>query len=190
MDSIKVNPVEPVNLPKKITSHYLVEFENSLMIEPEMKKKIFLKFPIEIGIFIQGTDEHEILDIVTLTNQKYTLYGDLQNGVICRYYKSEVFSSLPHTNNLYEGIMELQIYNSSSDWIELTKAVFNACGMTLYYNEKCVSMKGTIKITGEKFAVTNFFDTPLRKGMKKSIELYTPNTVSIFTPKFSMEGGL
>ena len=190
MDSIMINPVEPVNMPKKITSHYLVEFENRLMIEPEMKRKVYLKFPIERGIFIQGTDNNEILDIVSFTNQKYTLYGDLQNGVICRYYKSEVHSSLPHTNNLYEGIMELQIYNSSSDWVELTKAVFNACGMTLYYDEKWVSMKATIKISSEKNAVTNFFDTPLRKDMKKSIELYTTNTVSIFTPKFSMEGGL
>ncbi|MDP6156497.1 MAG: DUF432 domain-containing protein [Candidatus Thermoplasmatota archaeon] len=190
MDKIMINPVEPVNIPKKITSYYLVEFENSLMIEPEMKKKVYLKFPIEIGIFIEGKDENEILDIITFTNQKYTLYGDLKNGVICRHYMSKILSSIPSIDIIHNGIMELQLYNSTDEWVELTKAVFNACGMTLYYNENRVAMKATIKITSEKYAVTNFFDTPLRKGMKKSIELYTPKTVSLFTPKFTMEGGL
>ena len=185
-----IHPVEPVNTPKRITSIFMVEFQDPLRIDSGTARKFYCRFPVEIGVFVKGKGNPEIIDIFTLSHQKYTLYGDLITGVISRYRKSEIHTSVPSADVFREGILELNLKNASGKWVELTKAVFNACGMTLHFDEKMVSMRAKIKITDDKYAVTSFIDAPLKKGMKKSIELYTPNTVSIFTPKFSMEGEL
>ena len=47
-----------------------------------------------------------------------------------------------------------------------------------------------MKIVGEEIAETDFIDSPLISGMKKSLELYNTRKVSIIGPKFVMEGGL
>ena len=70
-----INPVEPLNKPKKITPYLLLEFDKSLVVEPKASKDIFLTFPIEVGVFINGGRNFEILDVFSMTRQKYTLYG-------------------------------------------------------------------------------------------------------------------
>lgn len=187
---ILVNPVEPVNIPKALTPNLLIEFEKALVSKPKKTRTIFLKFPLEIGVYISTDTDFELLDIFSLTNQKFTLYGDPRNGVICKYWKSPVYPTIPSLSILQEGIIELTITNSNSHWIELTKAVFNAYGMKVYYNKTTSSMKANINIKTKETAETEFIDTPLQKGMKKSLEIYASRKISIVKPKFIMEFGL
>lgn len=187
---ILIHPVEPLNKPREITSNFFMEFENTFVIEPQAIKKIYLKFPIEIGIFISGKKDIEIIDILTLVPQKFALYGDPRNGVICRYWKTEVFSSLPVVNPIQEGVMELIVRNNTHRWIELNKAVFNAYGMKIYFNDNLVSMKANIKILGEEMAETYFIQSPIKTGMKKSLELYTVRKLSVQSTRFVMEWGI
>ena len=187
---ILLNPVEPVNRPKALTSYLLIEFEKALLSKPKETRTIFLRFPLEIGVYISTDTDFEILDIFTLTKQKFTLYGDPRNGVICKYWKSPVYSTIPSLSTLQEGLIDLAVTNTNSHWIELTKAVFNAYGMKLYYNNKTVSMKANINIKTKDTAETEFIDTPLQKGMKKSLEIYASRKISIVKPKFIMEFGL
>jgi hypothetical protein len=74
-DKVLINPVEPLHKPKVLTSNLLIEFERVLVVEPGATRKIFLTFPIEIGVFIRGGESngHEVLDILTLATQKFTL---------------------------------------------------------------------------------------------------------------------
>jgi hypothetical protein len=187
---VMLSPVEPVNLPKKLTTCFLVEFEKTSIIEPKATKKIFIKFPMEFGVFIKSKKDYEVIDIFSTLKPKFTLYGEHRIGTICRYSKSKIYSKLPTVNPLYEGIMELNIINNTNNWVEVSKSVFNACGMELWHSDELVSMKANMKIIQEKLAETEFINAPLRKGMKKSMELYTPKTVSLFTPKFTMSGWL
>ena len=187
---ILIHPVEPLNIPKEITSNFLIEFANTLMVEPQGIEKIYLKFPIEIGIFVSGNNDIEIIDILTFMPQKYALYGDSRNGVICKYWNSEIYSSVPDVNHLQEGVMELIIRNRTNRWVEVTRAVFNAFGMKIYFNEDLVSMKANIKILGEEIAETYFINSPIKTGMKKSMELYAVRKILIPTTRFLMEWGI
>ena len=54
-----INPVEPLNTPKEITPNLLIEFEKTLLLAGGEKKKIFLTFPIEIGVFISDKEKQE-----------------------------------------------------------------------------------------------------------------------------------
>jgi hypothetical protein len=189
---VLINPVEPMHKPKELTSSLLVEFEKPILVDPEARKRIFVTYPIEIGVFIStNTAVFEVLDVLTLALQKFTLYGNPRSGTICRYWKSNVYSSLPSMEPLHEGVIELRITNTTKEWVKVTKAVFSAYGMKMYYSTDLVAMKATMKIMHGGLAETGFIDAPLERGMKKSLELYTARKLPMVAiPKFVMEAGL
>lgn len=187
---IIINPVEPLNQPKELSPYLDIEFERTLTIEPGSNRKIFLKFPLEIGVFLFEKNTFDVLDIFTLTKPKFTLYGDPHNGIICRYWRSDIFSSPPPLEYYCEGVMELTLTNTGAEWEEVSKAIFNAYGMKIYYNDKMVAMKAEMKVMSQSAAETAFFDSPLKKGMKKALELYEARKIPITTTKFMMREGI
>lgn len=184
-----INPIEPLNIPKKITSHLLVEFDRNITIAPMSRVMVYINFPIEMGIFISDEDEIEVIDVLTLVKQKFTLYGDPSSGLICKYWKSKIHSTIPSANPLYEGVLELNILNDTDTWIEVKQSVFNAYGMKIYYDTELVSMKANMKIVSSSIAETDFIDKPLRPNMKKSMELYTAKKLYVNGKKCIMEAG-
>jgi hypothetical protein len=62
--------------------------------------------------------------------------------------------------------------------------------MKLFFNDKLVSMKATMKIGGGNIAETEFIDAPLETDMKKSLEIYRVKKLSLTTTKFIMEMGI
>ena len=161
---VLINPVEPLNKPKELTSSLLIEFDKSILVEPKATRKIFVTYPIEIGVLISSNGDVEVLDILTLARQNFTLYGDPRSGVICKYWRSKVCSTRPVVNPLHEGVIELNITNMTSEWVKLTKAVFNAYGMKIYYRDDLVAMRATMKIVHKHNAETDFIDAPLEAG--------------------------
>lgn len=154
---IIINPVEPLNTPKEITKNLLIEFEKVLLLAGGAKKKIFLTFPIEIGIFIadKGNKNLQLLDVFTLVRKKFTLYGPVSNGIVCKHWKSAIYSVPTSPNPLHEGVMELTLRNTTSDWASITKAVFSAYGMRIYYGID-VFTKARMDIRSKNTAETRF----------------------------------
>jgi hypothetical protein len=185
-----INPIEPVNLPKELSPYLLIAFEDTLIVEPMVKRKIYLKFPIEIGVFIRERSGRHVIDILTLTKQKFTLYGEVVSGMICRYWGSGIYASLPPIDHIREGVIELDVTNTTDEWIEVRKAVFNAYGMKIYYGDEMVSMKANMRLLSGNIAETDFSNSPLLKGMSKSSEYYTSRKIPGVSMKFVMESGL
>ena len=185
-----INPVEPLNKPKDITPYLLIEFETPVMVAPRANKKVLLTFPVEIGAFISVDSDFEILDIFALIQQKFTLYGDPSYGAICKYWKSGVFPAPPSGDPLREGTLDLEIQNITASWIEVTRGVFSAYGMKIYYDEETVAMRGTLKIKGPSMAETEFQEFPPEAGMTRALDLYTAKKLSVSSTKFVMEFGL
>jgi len=188
--NIVINPIEPLNTPKSITSTLLIELEEPIVLEPKTKRSIFLTYPLEIGVFVKGKKRHLDIDIFTLVKNKYTLYGDVKTGTICKYWKSSLHTSVPSVDQLHEGILNLRFYNTSDEWVELTKTVFNAYGMVMFYDDDLVSMRGDMKISGEDKSETRFISHPLREDMNKSLEVFEKKAKHLKGAKFIMEGGI
>ncbi len=184
------NPVEPVNLPQHISPYLMVEFTKPIQIESKTKRKILVKFPVEIGVFIRNDKKYELIDIFTFTKLKYTLYTQPRSGVICRYWVSEIYSTIPSINPNLEGLMELTLDNHSSKFVTVKKVVLNAYGMELFYDQTFVSMVAKMKILSEMVAETEVLPKPYRKGMRQSHELYTTLKAPILMKEFVMEVGL
>lgn len=185
-----VNPVEPVNLPQSISSALMLRFARSLLLEPKGTCKVFVTFPVEVGVFVAAQRALEMVDVFSLVPSKFSLYGTPGKGRVCRYWKSDIYSALPSTNPLHHGIIELTVRNTTSRWVELSRVVFNAYGMKLFFDKAVVAMRAEAKITAVDMAETYFLGEPLREGMKKSLEVYTARRLSTTSSKFVMEHGL
>jgi hypothetical protein len=187
---IFINPIEPLNTPKAMTPYLCIEFDKMLFIEPKATKKIFLTFPIEIAVFIRLNKIFNIVDTFSVAKQKFTLYGEPKNGVICKYWKSEVYETMPSPDPIHEGIIELNLFSSSADWEQVTKAVFNAYGMKVFYSSHLVGMKAKMRVEDDGIAETEFQDSSPERGMKKSLEAFPARKLSMVTTNFIMEYGL
>lgn len=189
-DELLIVPVEPVNLPRQITSFLMIEFVREIMMQPGRSSQIYLTFPIEIGVFTGRKDKYEVFDIFSRSTLKYTLYGEPRNGVICKYWLSKVFLQEPETNPLLEGVLQLNITNSSHEWVKVNKALFNANGMKIYYNNDNVSLKANMKVLEEEAAEVEFNNSPLHNQMKKSPELFSTRKLSVSSKKAVMLEGI
>ncbi len=189
---ITIQPVEPLNLPKELTSSLLIDFENPIVIDSGMKKEIFATFPIEIAVFLEGGSADKPLDIFTLAKQKYTLYGDVKTGTICKYWSTQQSTDIPEDlDPLVEGIMALTIVNRTKEWKEVSKVVFDAYGMKIYYDEEKVGMKGAMFIKEEDLSETGFSNKPIEKDMRKAREVYRKKKSALTGgTKFVMESGI
>lgn len=185
-----VNPVEPVNQPQPICSTFMLRLSKTLLLEPKGSCKVFVTLLIEVGVFVAARREVEMVDVFSLVPSKSTLYGPIGSGTVCRYWKSDPHHTLQVTNPLREGIVELNVRNTTSRWVTISRAVFNAYGMNLLFNSDMVAMRAECKITGPEMAETHFLDEPLQEGMKKSLEVYRLRRVSITVGKFIMEHGI
>lgn len=191
--SLLINPIEPLNTPKELSHHLLIDFKNPVVVEPRGVKKIYIRFPVEIGVFISsrnGEKDFEVIDIFSLSRQKFTLYGDMRNGILCKYWMSDLFTSVPSINPSVEGVIELNITNRTGVWAEVTKAVFDAHHMKIYYSDAIVGMSVSMVITGADVAEIDFVEMPIEKGMSKSLELYVSKRLPVLTTRFVMEWGL
>ncbi len=187
--SFVLTPVEPFHLPVGVGTHLLIDFSRSVVIEPRSSKTVFATFPLELACAIthKQAGEH-ILDVFALSRPKFTLYGSIRNGLVCKYWKSDTYISIPRLNPLEQGVISINIQNSSGRWTEINKAVFSAPGMKIYYGPELVSLKASMKISNEYTAETVFFDEPLKKGMHKALEKFSQRFLSL-SAKTVMEEG-
>ncbi|QYZ79456.1 DUF432 domain-containing protein [Methanofollis formosanus] len=185
-----VNPVEPLNLPKSICHALLVEFD-PLSIEPGARSTVYLTFPVEIGVFVAGRGNLEVLDIFSWNAPKYTLYGASDGGTIARYWKSPTYAAPPDLDPLREGLLALTISNTTRDWVELSRVVLESIGMKIYYDDALVSMQARMRLVSTMVAETSFRDRPFEEGQKKALELYLGRVLAgVERSRFLMDQGL
>jgi len=185
-----INPVEPVNLPKKITNFLQIKLNKNFIAEPKSWAEVYLTFPVEIAIFIAAKKSIGLIDVFSLNKPKFTLYGDPRTGVICRYWESEAYKEIPDVDKYWNGVLKLRITNSDDDWVELSNVVLDVYGMKIYYDDEMVCSAASVNITSPKVAETRFLEQPLRKKMKKALELYTARKIAVTVGKFVLEWGL
>ncbi len=188
-DKFIIHPVEPVNVPKHITDFLEINFKKPVVISPKSQTCIFLKFPVEIGVFACSGNKIDMIDVFTLVKPKYTLYGTPKSGVICRWYESDVYLEIPETNPIEEGVLKLTIKNNNDDWAEVKKAVFDSYPMRLFYNDRLVAMQAEMKIFSKYVAETSFINQPIVKGLSQAVELYATRVLSLEKRSFLMEWG-
>ena len=184
--NLVVCPVEPVNVPDMtISEHLLIEFDKPFVIESGTKDTFYAKFPVEVGVFLVDRKDVEQIDIFTKTKPKYTLYGPPESGVICKWWKSEMYTEKPEVEKLYEGVVRVDITNNYYEWAEIEKVVFRALDMKIFYDDHAY-MHAYLKILKKGMGETTF-NSRKPKNMQESIDIYLAKGIKKFEKKFVME---
>jgi hypothetical protein len=185
---VVITPIEPVTQPKEITHYVMIELKNPLVLPPGKRVTYFVTFPLEVGVYVTVKGVVTPIDWFTLTNPKYTLYGTPDTGIICKWWESSVYSKPPDVNPYLEGIMKVHLYNTTNSWVELTRMVFDARSMKIFYR-RFAGMNAVVRVfTGG--ARTSFREKPIGDGMEKAVELFTVRKIPLVKQEFVMEWGL
>jgi hypothetical protein len=187
--SLELVPIEPVNLPKFITPNMLIELTRTIVLPPKKDLSVYLKFPIEVGVLVKDGRKEKLIDIFTRNRPKYTLYGDLQMGSLCRHYRSGIYTKPPRVDPGLEGIVQVHVKNPTNTWRELKKLVFQGGLMKIFWSQDLVSMRSVARIIDDEKVETQFLDKPMKKDQKRSHETLTIRTPKMLSQKFVMEGG-
>ena len=188
--TVSINPVEPLNCPMFLSPLLLLEMERPILIEPRSSRKVYLRFPVEIGVFANKGKAVETIDTFSVKKQKFTLYGDPKTGRICKYWKSSVYLKIPSCKPVSEGILELTITNTTGRWTEISKTVLDGYMMKILYNNSRVETKANMKITDHNSAETSFQKVSASKGMRGSLKILRRGSISPIVPHTVMEDGL
>jgi len=189
-DRILINPVEPVNLPQRITPLLEIGFP-PVILNPGTRKMVYLTFPVEIGVFLEHRGTFTNLDIFSFAAPKFSLYGTPGAGLITRWHTSDLFEDVPPAEPLTEGIMELTLSNESSGVIEVSRGVFESYGMCLYYSRENAAMKATMSVFSPRIAETGFTTAPSCGCTERAIDLFLALKIPVVQQKsFLMEFGV
>jgi hypothetical protein len=187
--AITINPVEPVNLPLEIAHHLEIVFPQIVM-GPGQKKTVYLKFPVEIGVFLQSGNDISVIDIFSQNPTKYSLYGKPVTGLITRYYESGIYAEIPGTDRFYEGVITLLIDNTSASAVEVSRVVLECHTMKLFYGDR-VGMRATMQIASSALAITSFDSVAPEGCPNRAIDLYTSRKLPIIPGQdFYMDSGV
>lgn len=189
-DRIAITPVEPVNLPQWITPYLEIEFP-TVVINPGVRKTVYLTFPIEVGVFLEQKGVYTNLDIFSFARQKYSLYGTPYSGLITRWHRSGIFETVPETKPFQEGILELCLSNESPGAIEVSRGVFESYGMSIWYSPDSAAMKAAMSVFSPSVAETSFSSEPCLGCNERGIDLFRALKIPVVQQKsFLMEYGV
>ncbi len=178
---LMLSPVEPFHTPVALSNHLLIELEHPVMLKPRSNHSLLVTFPLELAAAFSNRkpEGNDVFDIFTLSRSKFTLYGSIRTGLVCKYWKSPVYDDIPVVNPIQQGVMKIEFNNQLAKWAEVRKVIFSAQGMKIYYSPHLVSLKAAVKIYSEVTAETAFIDQPLQGGMSKGLELFSPRFLKL-----------
>lgn len=199
MNRLLVHPVEPFYSGTEGAGHLEIEFP-SLIIEPEATETIYLTFPVEVGVFVEGLRDTDIIDTFSLGPPKFSLYGTTRRGVITRFGRSGRHRDIPAVDGSREGVLKLSVRNQLPEWTRVSRVVMDSQEMHLYSSE-FAGLVAHMRIHARGVAEVTGVDRALQGGMSPAHDFFTARRILRLHPAaprlpgmerkgFFMEGGL
>ena len=156
---IELAPIRPLNHPARRTSHIFLKFDKEIYLSENSAASIFVRCPIEIGVFLIQGSNHDSLDWVTCNplNSRFGLYGPPDTGTLCKYAEVQLATDYDDSNSYVEGVMQIVVENTLSFGQSISKVIFPISDNVLYYQDSKTIIDG-IQITMKKRAAVNIAD--------------------------------
>lgn len=135
--TIEICPIRPINHPAKRTSYVYLDLETPIFLSEGSAATIFVRCPIEIGLFLIHDGQKDSLDWFTCDpeHSRFGLYGSPESGTLCKYAKSEIVESYDDSIPFVNGVMEINIQNELSGGHSISKIIFPITEHSLYYRD-------------------------------------------------------
>lgn len=86
---VELTPLPPFHVPSKVADYLMIELETPIIVKEEVE--FWLEGPYEIDVKVDGKRVAVLSPLVV----KYTLYGGISDGTLCRYYRSPIYEGPP-----------------------------------------------------------------------------------------------
>ena len=135
--TIELSPIRPINYPAKRTNYVYLDLETPLFLSEGSAATIFVRCPIEIGVFLVHGEHKDSLDWFTCAPEqsRFGLYGTPESGTLCKYAKSEIVESYDDSIPFVNGVMSVNIQNELEGGHSVSKIVFPISDHSLYYKD-------------------------------------------------------
>lgn len=115
-----------------ISDYLQLRFKAPLVIAPSDKIKLEITAPYDIEVRALKQKKWISMETIHIQKEKYTLYGPIESGILCRYFESEIGKKED------TAVLNLRIENQTKEWQEIKKIVFPAnfhlhCDKKVYY---------------------------------------------------------
>lgn len=187
-NNILIQPSEPIfqHLNKR---HLLIKFKTPLSLFPETQIFGYTLFPIAVTTFINNMGTWLAIETFGTKSEKYALYGTAHNGVICHFKESIFTPNFPeYFDRFSEGILRLEIINSSKFFTRLNQIVLDYSFIKLFYNDSHSIAEAVVKILGPNTAETEFILPDVPSTYSRTIDLLP--TRLLLSPKYLMDFGI
>jgi len=132
LDTIRVYPVHSIQ--PEVSTHLLLKLSRPIVVAPNSSINIYVKMPISVGVYVFGGEAQKLVDFFGPRPYKYALYGTTSSGMVCRFYRTDVFPELPGAE-LWEASTRITVENSSDDFIEVKCIVFPILNTMIYIDD-------------------------------------------------------
>ncbi len=126
-------PLYPVFVPENITRFIEIEFDNSIIVPSNDTVEIYVKIPVDIGIYVYDKyRKYELVDVFDVNKIDYSLYGSVVEGLLARYYRSRIYTDIVDSE-LGEAVSFIKIINRHENIVEVKRIVLDSQILKMYY---------------------------------------------------------
>lgn len=182
-----VYPVHSIH--PEISTNLMLRLSRSIIIAPCSTTTIYVKVPISAGVYVFEGETQMLIDFFSRYQYKYALYGSTSNGIICRFYRTDVYLQVPD-EELWSATTKVIIENSSDNFCEVKNIVLPFLNTMIYIDERGVAYAGTVRlqISRDGFGVVSLDGVPPFDGLKECPQKFGRSQER--SARFLMEFGL
>jgi hypothetical protein len=162
-----VEPSIPVFLPYQYQSEaVMIRLSEPVYVTPNFTSTFYLGAPFDIVVY---DEDGEIIDIFAIENPKYSLYGDPNSGVVCRYGRSKVYvneKDIP----LDKAVLPVKVRNSYNTTLKVTLVVVPYRMLKTFYDKdgRVYYSVAKVELESKNKAVVYSSREPPHKGLTHS----------------------
>ena len=129
-------PTHPLYTPSYKTDYMFLRLMQPIFVSRNSVTDIFVSVPIEIGLYFTGNEIREPFDVFSCESaySRYALYGNPDQGTICKYAKTMLQTHDDKFTPYIHGGLKITINNELDIGISLGKIVFPIQDHDIYYN--------------------------------------------------------
>lgn len=146
-------PVAPVHVPARYGSNMMLKFSNPVVMQSHSSLDAYFKMPYEIGAVSFDNGSPSVIDAISLGLAKYGLYGNPEDGSVCRSYRTDLYSDVPEPKAHQEAVGRVALRNETDVTQTVNKLVFPVAGVDFYYDQDRIFFKdveATVKEVAKK----------------------------------------
>ncbi len=152
---IELCPIRPVNFPSNRTNYMYLDIDTPVFLSENSSATVFLRCPIEIGVFFVHDNHKDSLDCFTCDsfNSRFCLYGSPESGTLCKYIKTEIVESYDDSIPFINAVLKVTLQNQLSKGLSIGKIVFSLSDNSVYYKDSKAILDSLVAVMKKKLTL-------------------------------------